>query len=271
MKIPVNTVRVGDFSMDWIRFGRGEHPLVILPGLSIERVCAYADAVARAYAPLSEDFTIYLFDRRNELPDDYPVRDMARDTAVALQALGLSSVCLFGASQGGMIAMEMAIRYPERVRKLVLGSTTACMTGERFRAVAEWIRLAKAGDAVGLYLSFGEAIYPRALFDASREVLIRSAKFVTAEGLNRFVILAQGMQGFDVSADLSKIACPTLVIGSADDRVLGPDASDQIVKRLGNRADCELYRYDGYGHAAYDTAPDYKDRISRFLLRGLAD
>ena len=66
--------------------------------------------------------------------------------------------------------------------------------------------------------------------------------------------------------DLKEITCPTLAIGSSDDQVLGADATLQIAERLGARPDFQLHMYDGYGHAAYDTAPDYKERLLRFLV-----
>ena len=55
------------------------------------------------------------------------------------------------------------------------------------------------------------------------------------------------------------------MIGSKDDRVLGAEASEQIAENLKGREDVVLYMYDGFGHAAYDTAPDYKERILDFL------
>ena len=172
---------------------------------------------------------------------------------------------MFGASQGGMIAMEMAIRHAELVKKLVLGSTAASVTEEQLPAVGEWIRLAEAGDAEGLYLAFGEALYPREMFEQSKGLLLDAAATVTAADLQRFIILAKGMEGFDVTNELRKIACPVLVIGSSDDRVLGGDAAPQIAQRLEGRPDCRLLMYDGYGHAAYDTAPDYRERMLEFL------
>ena len=39
----------------------------------------------------------------------------------------------------------------------------------------------------------------------------------------------------------------------------------EIAERLGRRPDFEQYTYDGFGHAAYDTAPDYKERLRRFF------
>ena len=263
--IPIETVKTDAFSMDYFKFGRGKKTLVILPGLSVQSVMGSADAVADAYQILTEDFTVYLFDRRKELPASYSVHEMAQDTAEAMRALGLENVCLFGTSQGGMTAMDIAIHHPELVQKLVLGSTSACVTEENFRTVEEWISLAKAGNTTDLYLKFGEAIYPQEVFEQYRELLADAAKTVTPDELNRFIILAEGMKGFNVTDDLSKIACPVLVIGSSDDGVLGADATNQIAKHLKDRPDFQMYMYNGYGHAAYDTAPDYKERLLRFF------
>ncbi len=264
-EIQIETVRTGAFTMDFFRFGQGRRPLVILPGLSVQSVMGASSAVAGAYRPLTEDFTIYVFDRRKELPASYPVEEMARDTAAALCALGLARVCLFGASQGGMLAMKIAAEQPALVERLALGSTAARVTEARGRVMDTWIRLAEDGDAQALYLAFGEALYPPALFAASRSLLCDAARGVTEADLRRFVILAKGTRGFDALADLGRIECPVLVIGAEDDRVLGADASREIAAQLRGRPDCTLYMYEGGGHAAYDTAPDYKERLRRFF------
>lgn len=264
--IPVETVETDAFSMDYFRFGKGGKTLVILPGLSVQSVMGSADAVAEAYQLLTDDFTIYLFDRRKELPASYSVYEMAQDTTEAMRALGLEDIYLMGVSQGGMMAMEIAIEAPELVHALVLGSTSACVTEDQYRAIGEWVQLARDGKATELYLAFGEALYPEEIFEQSQELLAEAAKTVTDEELERFVVLVEGTKGFDVLEDLERIACPVLLLGSMDDRVLGAEASAQIAERLEGRADFEFYMYDGYGHAAYDTAPDYKARILRFFV-----
>ena len=58
-----------------------------------------------------------------------------------------------------------------------------------------------------------------------------------------------------------------LVLGSTDDRVLGGEASEKIAEQLKNSPDCELVMYEGYGHAAYDLAPDYRERLKTFFLK----
>ena len=266
--VQVETVEADSFSMDYVRFGHGEKTLVILPGLSVQSVMGSADAIAEAYDLFTEDYTVYLFDRRKDLPDAYSVYDMARDTAEAIRALGLEPVSLMGVSQGGMIAMDITIRNPGLVEKLVLGSTSACVTEEQYETMGAWVRLAEDGNAEGLYLAFGEALYPVEMFDESAELLVEAAKTVTAEELERFIVLAEGTRGFDVYDELEKISCPVLLIGSLDDGVLGADATTQIAERLDSLSNFELYMYDGYGHAAYDTAPDYKERVLDFLRPG---
>ena len=95
---------------------------------------------------------------------------------------------------------------------------------------------------------------------------METAETVTEEDLRRFVILAQGMDRYDVTENLKNINCPVLVLASKDDQVVGADAAAQIAEQLQDRPNFELYMYDGYGHAAYDTAPDYKERMLQFLL-----
>ncbi len=262
----IKTVQCPSFSMDYFCFGCGKEPLVVLPGISALRVADAADAVAAAYRLLAEDFTVYVFERRNDMPPVYPVRDMARDTVSAIRALGLGPICLFGASQGGMMAMEIAIEHPELVRRLILGSTSARVSPEQYRLFEHWIRLAEDGQAEALFLSFAEALYPPAVFEQVREEMIVAAKAATQENLRRFAIQAEGLKGFDLTGNLHQIACPVLVIGDKEDRVLGGDASCQIAELLQGRTDCELFLYDGYGHAAYDLAPDYRERMLRFLV-----
>ncbi len=79
--------------MRYFRFGRGGRTLVILPGLSIKSVTETADAVRNGYAAFEEYFTVFVLDRRDVLPRPYPIREAAKDTAAALDALGVRDAC----------------------------------------------------------------------------------------------------------------------------------------------------------------------------------
>lgn len=265
MHMMIETVHTDDFSMDYVHFGSGQTTLVILPGLSVQSVMGAADAVEAVYRSLENDFTIYLFDRRKDLPPSYSVHEMAQDTAEAFRVLGLKDVCLFGASQGGMIAQVIAIEHPELVGKLVLGSSSSHVREEQYRVIEHWIRLAKKRDRVGLYLSFGKELYPAAVYGQYRETLEKTAETVSDEELDRFIILAEGIRGFNVTDELDKIRCPVMAVGDYDDRVLDADATMEIAEKLDTQPNFRLYLYAGFGHAAYDTAPDYRDRMVRFF------
>lgn len=224
-----------------------------------------AEAIAAEYAPLTEEYTVYVFDRRKELPAVYTVADMAEDTAAAMQALGLSHVYLFGASQGGMMGLQLALDHPQLIRKMVLGSTSSHLLPQHYRILEKWVGLAKAGDREGLYLAFGEALYPPEVFAQVRETLLKAASTVTEEELARFIVMAEGTRDFNVTERLPEIQCPVLAIGVFEDAVLDADATMEIAEKLDFRPDFRLYMYIGHGHAAYDTAPDYRQRIMAFF------
>ena len=255
----IETVKTDHMEMKYFRFGSGSRHFVILPGLSLTSVLVSADAVAAAYECFAKDYTVWLFDRRTDLPPVYPVREMAQDTAEAMESLGIRDAFVFGASQGGMMAQFLAIDHPELVHAMVLGSTAARVPD--LSGILEWIRLAEKGDAKGLTLSFSEMVYTPAFFAQYKDLILAMADGVTKKDLARFVILAKGTEGMNAYDELDRIQCPVLVLGAANDRVLGASPSREIADRLG----CELYIYEGYGHAVYDEAPDYKDRILRFF------
>lgn len=279
----IETVETDSFAMEYFRFGQGEKAFVILPGLAITSVMESAAAIRNAYKDIAREYTVYVFDRRKDLPVSYPIREMARDTANALKELGLERVSLFGASQGGMMALEIAIRYPELVDKLVIGSTAAKIPEKTRSCLDSWIALARERDAARLYLAFGKALYPEKVFEEAKDLLLDLAAKVTEEDLQRFVVLAEGFRGFDLTGELENIRCPVLAIGDRDDRVTGAEAMEAIASCFASRSEkgdgggfCpgrenasgpafELYMYEGYGHAVYDLAPDYRKRILEFL------
>ncbi len=251
--------------MDYCKFGKGEKVLVILPGLANQSIMGSADAVAEAYKVLTKDITIYLFERRNELPKTYSVADNARDVVIALETLALNRINMMGVSYGGMTSMEIATRHPELVEKLILASTSANVTEEEFKEIERWLDIAERGDATSLYLAFGEALYPQDVFEQAKSFLIGAAKTVTHNDIDRFITFAKGMKDFNILNRLGEIQCPVLFIRDKQDRVFGLIVSNNLIKQMNDLTNFQVYMYDGYGHAVYDTAPDFKERMLEFL------
>ena len=121
------TLKIGNDTMDYIRFGNGKRVLLILPGLGdgLQTVKGTALPMALMYRLFAKEFTVYAFSRRNHLPSGYTTRDMARDQAEAMDLLGIDRADVFGVSMGGMIAQHLAIDHPEKVNNLILTVTCA--------------------------------------------------------------------------------------------------------------------------------------------------
>ncbi len=249
-------------NMEYFAFGSGKRKFVILPGLSVHSVMGAADAVAAAYKDFTDTYTVYVFDRAKHIGDGYTVRDMAADTADAMQALHIADADVFGASQGGMIAQYLAIDRPELVHSMILGSTLAKPNDTFLSVIAEWVRLADNRDERGLSESFAERVYSGATLDAYRDTLIAANLGIREEEYRRFSVLAKACLTFDCSALLGAVRCPVLVLGAEGDRVVTAEGSRQIAEAIG----CALYLYgEGYGHGVYDEAPDYRQRCLDFL------
>ncbi len=263
MSINIETVKTGNVEMDYFRFGKeGGVPLAIIPGLSVKSVMESAAAVAGLYKSFVDVFDIYVFDKRKNLPDEYPLEELADDTAKVMEALGIKNVHLFGTSQGGIAVQLIAIRHPELVSSIVLASTTPRATKESEEVVRKWIDLATMDTCKELMLEFADKVYTKAFVDKYRDAFITLGRLVTQEELTRFKILASNLFGFDNTANLSKIKCPALVIGAREDQVFNYTLSEELAKGIG----CDIYIYDGYNHAVYDEAPDYVDRLHDFYF-----
>lgn len=261
MSIAIETVKTGNIEMDYFRCGKeGGFPLAIIPGLSIKSVMESASAVAALYKPFADEFDIYVFDRRKNLPDTYSLEEMADDTAKAIQALGLTRVNFYGASQGAIMVQLIAIRHPELVNSIVLGSTAPRATKESETVVKNWIDLATLDTCKDLMLAFAEKVYTADFVNKYRDAFITMARLVSQEELDKFKILAKTLFGFDNTDKLGTIGCPALVLGAREDQVFNYTLSEELAKGIG----CDVYIYDGYGHAVYDEAPDYVDRLHSF-------
>ena len=100
-------------------------PLLLITGLT-----GYAKYWYLQIPAFQEDFYVIAFDNRgagrsSQPGPGYSMVDMANDTAALLDALDISQTFVFGISMGGMIALNLAIQFPQKVKKLALGCTTA--------------------------------------------------------------------------------------------------------------------------------------------------
>lgn len=257
---------IGTANMDYIRFGRGERTLIILPGLgdALQTVRGTALPMALMYRELARDFTVYAFSRRQPLAAGSTTEDMARDLKAAMALLGIGKADIFGVSMGGMIAQQFAILYPEAVNKLILTVTCPNANPILEESIGEWVSLAKAGDHGGFMDSNLRRIYSESYYRKNKWMAPILGKLTKPKSYDRFFIQAQACLTHDTMERLGSIQAPTLVIGGEKDLALGAEASRVLAEKIPGAT---LWMYTQWGHGLYEEAKDFNGRIKDFLLK----
>ncbi len=249
----------------WDAEGHGA-PLLLIMGLSYPAVMWY-----RTRPVLAPRYRTLAFDNRgvgksDVPPGPYPMALMASDAAAVLDAAGVESAHVFGVSMGGMIAQELALQYPGRVRSLILGCTAAGGP-TAVRADQDAIDMLTARvqmtpeEAAEAAVPF---IYdpgtPRQRID--EDLAVRRPWFQRAEG---YFAQLQGILGWEAYSRLPQISAPTLVIHGESDRLVPPGNGKLIAERI---LGAKLVMLP---HAGHLFATDQPEAAHRAILRFLAE
>lgn len=266
MDYEINKYSCSSFDMNFLKFGKGERTLVIIPGISIGSLLPSAKLITDSYKAVAEEFTVYLFERIENPPMSYSIHEMAEDTCTAITGLGLKDIYLFGASQGGMISLDLVLNHKELIQRVFLAASAAKVTPMALDTVKTWISFAEKKDGKGLMHSFGKKLYPKELYEASHKLLDDLGEKVSDNDFKKFVIMANALKGYDLSDRLSEIKTGILFAGAYDDNVLGPSAIELFKDAAKTNKSFEIYVLSGYGHAFYDTAPEIKSKMLEFFI-----
>ncbi len=258
------SVTLENTEMSYVSFGYGKKAFVVLPGLSdgLATVKGKALLLASSYREFFKEYTVYMFSRKDKMPEGYSIRDMAADQAKALEELGIDRVSIMGVSQGGMIAQAFAIDYPEMVEKLVV-VVSAPRANEMIQEnVRAWIELALQGNHKKLMIDTTEKGYTEGYLKKYRKMYPILGMVGKPKSYDRFLVNARAILGFDEQEELGRIACPTYIIAGGADKTVGVEASYVMKEKI---AKSELYVYPDFGHAAYEEAKDFYHRVYEFL------
>ncbi|RKP53273.1 alpha/beta fold hydrolase [Pararobbsia silviterrae] len=197
------------------------------------------------------------------------VEDLARDLIALLDDLELDRSAICGLSLGGMVAMQLALDYPDRVDKLIVANSQASFAMPELESVVDgWIKLFAQPEGP---LKRFEATWPAMLNGAFRESAAGRAAFESWSLLAKRTSgaslshIARGMRYFDVSERLAEIRQPTLVVAGDEDRLFPVQNVRSISESIPN-AEFELIQ-----GAAHISSLDSPDAFNRLLLRALAE
>ena len=164
----------------------------------------------------------------------FGVKDLAGDAAEVLDAAGAGSAFVFGISMGGMAALELALRHPERVRALVLGATFASWLKSRKPSVPVVTDLVIGGalSRAGAHGLLGHALVSMEHLRADFEGF--ASWISSAERASPRVLLQQMTAiTFHAAADrLSELSMPTLILTGDRDRLVPPENARQLAEAI---------------------------------------
>lgn len=225
-------------------------------------------------SPLADSFDILSFDQRGtgltDKPDiTYTMAQYARDAEVVMDAVDWNSAHVVGVSFGGMVAQELALRSPQRVRSLVLCCSAAGGAGGSSYPIHELSGLSPAERSRRM-LAIGDSRYNQAWQAENVEETERLLKQAAANA-SPFLSEPGGIVGItrqiearshhDTYDRLASIRVPALVCGGKYDGQARPE----VVRNLhGQIHEAELCFFEG-GHGFLSQDPHAYQVIAGFL------
>ncbi len=260
-------VDANGLSLYYEAHGDGE-PLLLIMGLGQDTT-----AWALQIPAFAEHFRVVAFDNRDagrssQADGPYTIADMARDTAGLMDALGLERAHVLGASMGGAVAQELALRWPDRVGRLVL----ACTMGQfaRFRAFplepAKFIKAHDPGGEVFLTEILVWCMTHRFLTNAQAvdQMLsrLRAAPFPQTPGA--FARQVEAARTFDALDRLGAVEASTLVLVGDQDILTPPWAARELAEAIPG---ARLQVLEGAAHGLFWECPGQANRAVLEFLR----
>jgi pimeloyl-ACP methyl ester carboxylesterase len=268
----VSIAHVDSINLYHEEHGSGD-PLLLIMGLA-------ADSVAWLFQlpEFSQHYRAIVFDNRgvgrsDKPPGPYTIPQMADDSAGLLEALGVTRAHVVGVSMGGMIAQELALRHPQRVRGLVLACTYAQPDADILQTRTQSVTqlggtLSPSGeiqidlsrlDPLSFFQMLLPTVFNQQFIETELPKLMELFAGSLQYGFDMEAILSQvsAVMQHDTTARLHKITSPTLVITGDNDRLIPPKCSDLIAAKIPG---ARLVKVPGGSHGFNFETPEVFNR-----------
>lgn len=185
----------------------------------------------------AERFPIVRYDKRGHglsdcPPGPYTLRAHTTDLAGLLTTIEVASAILIGVSVGGMIALDFAQQYPDRVHALVL-----CDTGARIGTAESWTERSIVVRQEGL-TAIAPAVLQRwfsGAFGRTQPAAVRGyGNMLTRTPAEGYAATCEALRDADLRAVVKEIPSPALVLCGADDVATPPALGRELAATLPN-------------------------------------
>jgi pimeloyl-ACP methyl ester carboxylesterase len=204
---------------------------------------------------------------RSDKPDaPYTTELMADDTVGLLDTLGIQSAHVVGKSMGGMIGQWFAVKYPDKVKRLVLGCTSASRddVGNEILRIGREIATKVGMKTVwltALFLGYTREYVERNL-SSIKEALATVSE--DPEALTGYIRQNLACEGHNTRDLVEKIKAPTLIMLGERDLIASPKRSRELAELIPS---AKLKIFEGVGHGFWRERQEEVDRlVLDFLL-----
>ena len=279
----MSTIKIGSVELYYEEHGSGD-PLLLIMGLAADSQAWMFQLpdFARRYRTIS--FDNRGVGRSSKPPGPYSIHEMADEAAGLLDALSIPRAHVVGVSMGGMIAQELVLRHPEKVRGLVLACTYPEPDAEVERQREFSLnQFGGSVDASGVMkidvsainpLMFLQQLLPNVFnqefIDRELPKLMQIFSGALQWGFSMEAILGQvgAVMSHNATDRLHRIKSPTLVITGDADRLVPPAGSDILAREIPG---AKLVKVPGGSHGFNFETPEIFNREVLTFLEGVRD
>ena len=250
-----------------LRRGEGE-PLLLIQGMSGNHL-AWGEPFL---SDLERDFDVVAYDHRgvgrsSAVTDPFTITDLADDAAALIAALGWEAAHVVGISMGGMVAQELALRHPDRIRTLTLGCTYAGGEGSALTSSQVSTKLADAmmaGDPDrAIATAYEVNVSPGYGADKSAYGTFYEMATALPTPVPVIMLQMQAIAAHNTLDRLEEISAPTLVIHGTVDEMLPYSNAVLIASKI---PDAQLETLEGVGHMFWWEQPERSAAAIRSLV-----
>lgn len=244
---------------------RDGEPLLMIQGLGAD-----SRGWVRQRGALGARYQLILFDNRgvgaSDAPEGpYDLEVMAGDALAVLDAAGIESAHVMGASMGGVLSQILAVRHADRVRSLSLACTACRHLPWRRELLAEWADIASTqGMGALVPKAIKWLVGPRSLRRIGPAVG-RLGSLVLNTPPGPFVAQVEAILSLpdDIRFELASVDVPTLVLVGSQD-ILTPVGDSEEIAALIPGARLEVVQGAAHGFM-FEHANVYNRKVLRFL------
>ncbi|HEY2767092.1 MAG TPA: alpha/beta hydrolase [Solirubrobacteraceae bacterium] len=253
----------GEVKLSYERSGSGP-PLLLIMGMS----GTFSHWRQSFIDLLRSEFEVIVYDHRgvgesSPLEGELTIARLAQDAAALLSGLEIDSAHVLGISMGGMVAQELALAHPERIRTLALGCTYCGGPGSSLTSPEVIQRLAQgmsSGDRAQAVRTAWEVNVAPSFADTDAWEIFREIGMRRAVAVPVILAQMQACAAHDTSARLHQLTMPTVIVHGTADQII-PVENAHLIHRL--ISDSRLEILDGVGHLFFWEQPQRSFELVR--------